>query len=514
MATFSAFGFTFHNPNAVALSGVGSTVCATSVRYRLTRYGSNWGAFELAPGASQTGNDLYDGTYQVYWTTTGGGEVAGDSVYLSGPSAVFELTIPASICAPPANPATNVCYVTLCAKNNDVVYHVYSLYKDGMEQNFNPNPGGLGIGAGKVGCYYFTVWCTNSTGWSLDYSSGEQGVQSLGPVTNALIKTNITWAQPATTNSVSQRDPSVYTPGESNIIWSASAQTNNTQATREGTEAIKSAIDTGNLNLANALSNIAGRVSGTTNGTGNGDLTNAIDRFRQQNTNLLTQILTNLSNGRTGVITGTMTNQGVATTAGEAAISDVTTAGNDIRGLIGDAPTLGGGDGDPAVFSMQFAGKTIDMNPNTIMPGVMGVAKTLLTAIVLILFGMEVGRMFYDMVKTFASAQTGGIPDMNVLGNNPLGLAAAPLVSLAMIAVWVVALVTVTAVLVSALSGFAAAMTAAAGLSLPAGTSYLLAQTTPVTLIVSLAFTRIVIFITAAKAVAIAAAISRFLVGK
>lgn len=486
-------------------SGINLTVGSTYSSGTL----ANWGAPNYA-GAGAPNNWWF-----AYYTNSGNAGnqfVVGPIANNGGPTQTLTATLPSA-----ANPATNLCNITICARNNDVRYHVYSLWKDGVESNSTGNPGGLGIGAGSIGCYSFQVYCTNSTGWSLNYSSAELALGYQMPVgsTNYTISTNSAAVYPSATNNVTAVDPVVYSPGQTNIIWTAAASTNAILSQQQGSEAIKNAIDVGNVGLLSALSNLSGAITGTgTNQGTDSGVTNAIDRFRQQNTNLLSQILTNLQNTNLTFEAG-LTNSDLATAAGTAAASEVSDDVDGMLSAIGDAP--GGalaGSGSSEVFSFAFMGETINLDPEVHFPGVMGIAKILLTAIVMILFALDISRMFYETVHTFTTAQTGGVPDLNAAGFNVAGAGAAVVVPIILIATWVVALVAIAAVMLTALGPFASAMTAAAGISLPAGAQYLLYATTPVVLIISLAFSRIVLWLTAAKAVMVAGAISRFLIGK
>jgi len=472
--------------------------------------GPSFGGLGSSPKVS-----LYYYSNRTHWValdTTKRTVVALNATYSGSGPVVLSYTPPGA-----SDPTTNLCNVTLCGRNNDVVWHRYQVNKNGsavLSDVGTPAQSGV-IQPGANFCVTIQMACTNTSGVYLDYSDLDKsyGYQMQNLLTNASIATNSAPTYPSTTNQASALDPNVYTPGQTNIIWSAAAATNTTIATREGTEALKAAIDGLGLGLGSAISNLATSL-GEEEGTGNDGITNAIDRFRTQNTNLLSQILTNFQR-ETNVISSVGTNEGAATSAGMSAIGDVSGDIDSLVASIGTAPGGGlDGSGNPDVFSFAFAGRTIDMNPETHLPGVMGIAKTLFTMVALILFGISVTRLLYDVVKTFSTAQTGGVPDLNTLGFNAAGAAVFPIVSVALIAVWVIALVAIIAAVVAAMTTFASAMTAAAGISLPAGTSYLLYQSFPVTLIISLAFSRILIQLTAAKSVAIAAAISRFLIGK
>jgi len=448
-----------------------------------------------------------------------------NATYAQGAPASLTLTF-----TPPggSNPATNMCNFTFAGKNNDVTWHVFQLYLDGDPYNpvgFTANV----VGPGRTFKIEFSDWCTNAGHFEVNYSMHDlevRGYDLIDSITNAVITTNSS-GYPANTNYTLATpvgglyfDPSK--PNGSNIIWSAGSLTNNTTATREGSQAIKSSIDSGTKATIDALTNLLGRL-GATNGTGDSDagMTNAIDRFRQQNTNLLSQILTNLQRG-TNISTGALLTNAESLT--EAALGQLV----DINGNIDSALTaMGsveaagfGADGTAEVFAFSFAGHEINLDPEIQYPGVMGIAKILLTGVVLLLYGLSVSKMFWEVIKVYASAQTGGVPNIQTefagFGGNVAGTLAAPGMMLAFIAVWVVVLTSVSAAWFGALGdfSFSASMTAMTSVSLPPGARYLLYKSTPVQLILSLFFSRIVLWLTASKAVMLAATASRFIAGK
>lgn len=509
------------NESTDTVSFTTGPTCGTNpvLRVRVNWAGANYSFGTVAPLGTSAGQTYSAGTLYLFITGHSGGEYL-HATYTIGTTGSQNITVPGSVgCTPTSDPSTNLCNVTLCAKNNDVIAHNYSFWKAGVPMLMNGDKyGNLYLAPGATGCATVQLYCTNATGWYLDYTPAdiEDGYKMENVITNSTIVTNGAATYPASTNSATAQDPVIYTPGQSNILFTSSSYTNSITSQQQGDSAIKAAIDAAALGNLSALQGVSNAIAGLGDkDNGSTGVTNAIDRFRQQNTNLLSQILTNLSRGTNFVPDATGTNQTAATTAGESAVSAATSDIDDWVTGLGTSPegSLASA-GSPDVFSFAFAGRTIDLNPETHLPGVMGVCKTLVTMVVMILFGMSVSRMFYEVVRTFSTAQTGGVPDLNFVGVNVAGVAAAPIVSGIFIAIWVVALVGFIAAVVAAMTGFASSMTAAAGVSLPAGTSYLLYQSLPVTLIISLAFSRILLWLMAAKVVAIASAISRFLIGK
>jgi len=210
---------------------------------------------------------------------------------------------------------TNVCTITLCVKNNDSKLRLYGLFKGSTQYTIPSHPGGFAVGAGASSCVSFTDWCTNSTGYYLDLYPGEPG--SGGAITNSTVVTNGVASYPSTTNSYTPNSPVFYNPTNagtaSNILWTASSHTNTILSQQQGDSAVHDAINKfaagndsnlrnigtnisrGNTILGqgfNGLSNMVGVLHGLTNGSGGETgVVNAVNQFRNENTNLLGQIL-------------------------------------------------------------------------------------------------------------------------------------------------------------------------------------------------------------------------------
>jgi len=470
--------------NSLINVGVGASVQVAQYYF----YGGSAGTFEVWKRPASSGSPTWF-TTQTLPTSNPGGSVTW------------------TVEAVQSDPTTNLCSMTLSARNADVVPHVYSLYQNGAE--YDPGGGQLAAYPGQTVTARWTVPCTNAYGWSLDYAIADIqfGYNPLGNITNATIVTNGTYANASQTNDIRWSNPNTYQGGvTTNIVFSSSANTNTILSQQQGDSGIKQAVDANTLATGKALSELGDRIVGALDGQTNGTDMSGV-------TNLLGRILTNIMNTNF-TASDTLTNYDAATAAGTEASSEATDKAEEFMEGIGDAP--GGAlnsAGSSAAFTMEFAGQTINLDPEVQFPGVMGMAKTLMTAIVLILFATNVSKLFYDLTTAYTTAQTGGIPNINA-GVNVGGIAIAPIISAAVIATWVAGIVVFLTLVISHLTGFIGAMTAAAGIALPEGTQYLLYASTPVNLILSLAFTRIALWVAAGKIVLVAGSISRFLVGK
>jgi len=269
------------------------------------------------------------------------------------------------------------------------------------------------------------------------------------------------------------------------------------------------------------LSLIAGHTSRLTNGFSLNDsgITNAINgekgelaQFHQDNTNLLGRIASVIATNRAdpdassyATVTNIIGADASGHSAGDAAAGQVD---GYISG-IGTAPG-GGGGGDASGFVIAFAGTTLDLNPNTIAPGAMGYVKTLVTLVATVFFCISMSRSFFELTQTYASAQSGGMPNMEVLGTNAAGAIAGPIIAGALIAVW-------CAVFTAFFGLVGTQILAMSGLSYPTNPStlavYMLNETFPVSLLLTFAWTRVAAYLLMGKLVIIAGSISRFLFG-
>jgi len=179
---------------------------------------------------------------------------------------------------------------------------------------------------------------------------------------------------------------------------------------------------------------------------------------------------------------------------------------------------------EPSIFQMNFCGQNINLNPVAMFPQVANASIIGFRIVLLLAFLIEVGRMFWDLLKIRASTSTGGVPNLNVevmaeilgcggaLGTNILGIFVALLVPLAFIALFIAAM----GYLFSNLGiSIAEAMNITAfSNSLGSVGYYLLSSFFPVSLCFSLVCTRITLQFTLGRIVDLATAGARFLWGK
>lgn len=174
-------------------------------------------------------------------------------------------------------------------------------------------------------------------------------------------------------------------------------------------------------------------------------------------------------------------------------------------------------------MTMDFCGQTIDLNPVHMFPQVANACYICTKIICLLLFLVEISRMFWELVRAKAATSSGGVPDLEVIGGaeffgsggeiggNLAGLILAVFIPFAFIFLFS----TVMAYLFNNLGiNIADAMNISA-FSTSLGDGYnLLAAFFPVHLMFSLLCTRITLQFTMAKLFSIASNAARFLFGK
>ena len=244
--------------------------------------------------------------------------------------------------------------------------------------------------------------------------------------------------------------------------------------------------------LSNGLSSISGALSngfaGLTNGAG----------------------YSNLVTG--GMIPSSGTNGDAALASGNSASAAAQSAADGAIAAVGSPPQPG--DGSMPSLNITIAGATMDISPEAIAPGITASLKSMITLVALITFAMSAGKLFWEASRTYAQAQTGGVPDLDAevlgVGGNVFGVIAAIAVPTVFIGLWV-ALFTA---LFGLLTGFLSQL-ATSAFSLPNATAMAMLEAVfPLNLILSLVWTRVVMQFSAAKLVIISASASRYLFGK
>jgi hypothetical protein len=302
-------------------------------------------------------------------------------------------------------------------------------------------------------------------------------------------------------------------------------------------------IDLGDV--TNLLARILGTGIGTTGalqqvlGTGMGT-TQQLGQANQTlggMSNLLAQIATNVqatgtvasgSGDLLGYLPASSTNADAATAAATAALGSIPGDFSSATGMVGSAVSSAAGNltaaGSPSVFSIPFCNGTraigsvtLNLDPENLFPGMLGLIKAAWTFIVLILFGRWLVQWAEGIVRTFTSAETGGIPNMEGelagFGGNVAGVIVAVAVAVAFVILWVVVLTLCTGYVLGQL-GLLPSAGSAVSLGGNQGALYLLNASFPVALALGCAGARITIPLAGAKATVIAATASRFLMGK
>jgi len=407
---------------------------------------------------------------------------------------------------------------------------------------------------------------TNSDGTVSQNTNGPSMVQTNGSVTydtNPPVVT--TDSGSASTNSGSLPTPSQYNPSQisSPIIWSSAAGTNPILTTQQGDSALYDAItkgisqahsdafvidtnisgvgadikslqtsDMAGLNgISNLLAHGAGGTSTNiygggssnvwvqnwpTNGFGSGNSTNELTLTNYASETTLEGIsnLLSATNSQSISIPNSATN-------GDAAVAAATSAEGDQSGISGFLSSLtpnlpSDGPSSAPDMTMTFCGETINLDPFVQFPGLSSFALTGFRIVLILAFLVELGHMFWELVKAKSSTQTGGVPDLEVMGftfgGNILGAITAVIIPAVFIGIFVLVMAYVFAHLgvdisqALDISGWLNGMGATA--------EYLLTSLFPVSLFFSLVFTRITLQFTLAKMFSLASDASRFLWGK
>jgi len=261
-------------------------------------------------------------------------------------------------------------------------------------------------------------------------------------------------------------------------------------------------IDT-TLNLNQAMG------TGESGGSGdNTEVVNAIDIFRNANTNLLGQINDKL--GQTNFsFQGSSTNAASALAQAEEQMSGPNESASDVLTELGSAPSiLGGGSAD--VLSFEFMGQTLNLDPDVRFPGAASFFKSGIMLLVALWLGRYLVELYLKTAAIYASSETGGVPAVGPWGS--VGLVIAVLVSIGVVGLWVLVF---TAIFTYGLNYLSTVNDTVAGFSTAnAGALYLINLFFPITFIMSAAWTRMVAPFSVAKIVIITASAQRFMLGK
>lgn len=404
------------------------------------------------------------------------------------------------------NTETN-CNYSFSVQNNSTALQLFFAMRNGvidMTKTVNVNPG-------ATGTLSFTAPCNESAMWKVGWAPyGEPFdldiIPQVVPVNTSptnMVPILITPNNPTPYNATNQ-NPIVFT---------------GTNDTRDGFGAVYDIL------TKFAAQNDANLRSLRTNG-GGGSTTVSV-------TNNLTLSVTNInSGGETGIVdainsfhnsftngTGSgmptwATNladiQGIAETAINPSIELLDGAIGDL----GEAPTiLDGGSPD---MTINFMGQDLNLDPNVWLPGAMPLLKGLITLIATVFFSIHCSKLVWDATKTYASAQTGGVPNIEGtifgVGGNVAGATLAAIIPGIFILIWVAVFYWFFTVVIGNLADMG---TAASGVALGNSTAlYLLNSVFPLSLLLTFAWTKVALYLGASKVVLLAATISRYLFGK
>lgn len=218
-----------------------------------------------------------------------------------------------------------------------------------------------------------------------------------------------------------------------------------------------------------------------------------------------------------GLIPATATNGTSATNSAWTELSGQAGGIDSAVSGFGSAPTLG--TPNAAILAFDFIpGYQINADPENQFPGLMSWVKGLWTIILSVLFARHVGKLLWEAAKTFASAEGGGVPDLEATvafgwGGNVLGIAVALLVPAALVFIWKAVF---NYFLGGAISSALSSGSTVSSFSLSSHPSsaaalYLLDSSFPISLFFSLLLTGLAMHFLAAKVVMLASAGSRWL---
>jgi hypothetical protein len=276
--------------------------------------------------------------------------------------------------------------------------------------------------------------------------------------------------------------------------------------------------------LSNAFYSVMGNLTnlggGGTNAFSDAGITNAVFGEHVDVTNLLGQLVYAATNGVANtnedaiasLLPGSATNGAAALDAGNAAAADAISGAQGAIDGIGSAPAMG--DGAMPDLNVSIAGFTLNVSPENIAPGIGPALKGMITVVALLGFAFSAGKLFWEATRTYAQAQTGGVPNLDGevagFGGNVLGLLAAVAVPSVFIGIWIAVFTGLVGLMtgrISVLSGSTFGVPNALAMNM-------LQAVFPVDLILSLAWTRVVLQFTAGKLVLISASASRYLFGR
>lgn len=362
--------------------------------------------------------------------------------------------------------------------------------------------------------------CTNSTvspNWEISFREYYANVTTSSNGVVTVTQTNRDTAVASTGSSLTNNTGSSPSGSYTNtpILWSG--QTNSlinfagTSATAAKDDTLKAGFNVLGQKLNEIIQNqtLNSASGGTGSGGNNDDVVSAIGNFHDDNTNILGNILGIL--GRTNLAYGTGSGTNATTAAGEASgiISSIQGSNDGLVSDLGSAPSILGG-GSSSVFTMSFFGYTLNLDPEVRFPGAAGFFKTGFQFLVWVWLAKYLIGLYLETAKTYATAQTGGLPAIGPWGSG--GLIIVAIVAAAIVTAWVAVFALVFSAGLDAIVGMAGFGSGFATTN--NGALYLINLFFPVAFIMSCAWTRIIAPLVVTKAIIATASMQRFLLGK
>jgi len=414
------------------------------------------------------------------------------------------------------NTDTN-CTLSWNIKNNNTTATEYYPTRAGIlqpEHKFTLQPG-------WTTTFTLTVPCIDESLWDLRYFP--YGDVSYGNVPPVVIPPNTT-PPPSDPIDLTPPTPIKYLLTNSPIQWSG------TNDTRDGNNALYDALTKfaaqNDFNLrtlqSNALrgtvlfsniinvtasNNIVVNVTNSSGGSG----TNEINL---SDTNIVSAINSFHHSYTNGTGAEVDTNYSSAVAGGTTSSAPITEGIDEALADLGSAPgILTGGSPD---MTINFMGQELNLDPNHFLPGAMPLIKSLITLIATIFFSIHCAKLLWEASKTYSTAQTGGVPNIEGtvfgIGGNVAGASLAIVIPAIFILVWVTAFLWFFS---TVLPNLGAMTDAATGITLTNSTAlYLLNSVFPISLLLTFAWTKVALYLGASKVIVLASSISRYLFGK
>jgi hypothetical protein len=349
-----------------------------------------------------------------------------------------------------------------------------------------------------------------ATGERPDYDTPEVHIKDSSP--------EVTTPDPATPGHTSDPTP----PSPPGPVSTNNDTKNIVQAIKEAADKIAKRGDDNTVKIVDGIEDLGDQLGNLLE-----DIREAVEDIppgtngNQFPTNLVTQ--TDMANWSNNAARG-MQGHGAVTNSSVA----LSSASNQFGGsFLGQYDTAGGysstmtnGTGlstvstAPAALSFVLAGNTINLDPEAWSPGILGIIKNAWTFILLSLFSLWCGKKMMEVSAAMAITPGGGVPNLELsaagFGGNLAGVAVALLIPIAVIALVVFVGNAIFGAILGYL-GLLPASSTALGLGGNQIALYLLSQSFPISLFLSLLSSRITLQFTAAKVMTLGAGAARWL---